>query len=301
MERPWGLSGPEFLELYWIALAVSLAFAIVVRVGLRGQRDSVLAGALDLYDLAYLTGGPRRVVETSVANLIESGKLRPARDGAVRVVGNPVADDTVDQAVLTDAARYRNRTLSLLFTAVSEQSAPRGLGRALAERGYLVPPERVKRRYRAAVVPLVLLIAVGLVRWVNGLAIGAPVGWLTLQLVLSGILVGLLLRVDGFRRTARGSRAVARARAGVDTGGPAVRVALGGFAHHPNSPLAAAGQRYATLTASRSNRSRPRRVVFGSGHVTGAAPSYGCGSSGGSDSGGGSSCGGGGGCGGGGS
>ncbi|MEJ2853030.1 MULTISPECIES: TIGR04222 domain-containing membrane protein [unclassified Saccharothrix] len=311
MERPWGLSGPEFLELYWIALALSLAFAIVVRVRLRGKRVSVPAGPLGLYDLAYLTGGPRRVVEASVANLIESGKLRPARDGAVRVVGDPVADDAVDQAVLTDVARYRNRTMSLLFTAVSEQDAPRGLGRALAERGYLVPPEEVKRRYRLGVVPLVLLIAVGLVRWVNGLAIGAPVGWLTLQLVLSGILVGLLLRVDGFRRTTRGSRAVARARAGESTGGPGVQVALDGFAHHPDSPLAAAGQRYAALTTGKPRRTRRRRLGAASGATllgtrqvsyggTYSGGHHGGGSGGGHD-GGGSSCGGGGGCGGGGS
>lgn len=318
MARPWGLSGPEFLELYWIALAASLAFAIVVRVRLRGKRHSAPAGSLGLYDIAYLTGGPRRVVETSVAALIESGKLRPARDGAVRVVGDPVADDTVDQAVLTDAARYRHRTLSLLFTAVSEQDAPRGFGRALAAQGYLLAPEVLKRHYRIGVVPLLLLMAVGAVRWANGLLIGAPVGWLTLQLVLSGILVGLLLRVDGFKRTARGSRAVARARAGEGTGGSGVissagaagLVALDGFAHHPDSPLAAAGQRYAALTTGKPKRQSSRWLhgtrggaLFGVGRAasfqTGAAGVH-DGGSGGYD-GGGSSCGGGGGCGGGGS
>ncbi|MEU7527879.1 TIGR04222 domain-containing membrane protein [Saccharothrix sp. NPDC042600] len=320
MERPWGLSGPEFLELYWIALAASLAFAIVVRVRLRGKRDGAPAGPLGLYDIAYLTGGPRRVVETSVAVLIGSGALRPSRDGAVRVVGNPVADDTVDQAVLTDAARYRNRTLSLLFTAVSEHDAPRGFGRVLADRGYLVPPEVLKRRYRLAVVPLSLLMAVGAVRWVNGLLIGAPVGWLTLQLVLTGILVGLLLRVDGFKRTARGSRAVAQARAGEGTGGSGVissagaagLVALDGFAHHPDSPLAAAGQRYAALTTGKPPRRSSRRLhgtggrtLLGMGRAAsyqgGAAGVY-DGASGGYDGGSSaSSCGGGGGCGGGGS
>ncbi|XVV05800.1 TIGR04222 domain-containing membrane protein [Actinosynnema sp. CA-248983] len=319
MERPWGLSGPEFLELYWIALAASLAFAIVVRVRLRGKRHSAPAGALSLYDIAYLTGGPRRVVETSVAVLIESGKLRPARDGAVRVVGEPVADDTVDQAVLSDAARYRHRTLSLLFTAVSEQDAPRGFGRLLAGQGYLLAPEVLKRHHRFGVVPLLLLMGVGAVRWVNGLLIGAPVGWLTLQLVLTGILVGLLLRVDGFKRTARGSRAVARARAGEGTGGSGVissagaagLVALDGFAHHPDSPLAAAGQRYAALTSGKPSRRSSRwshgtrgGALFGMGRAAsfhgGAAGGYYGASGGGYDGGGsGSSCGGGG-CGGGG-
>ncbi|WP_158842742.1 TIGR04222 domain-containing membrane protein [Saccharothrix deserti] len=221
MERPWGLSGPEFLELYWIALAVSLAFAILVRVRLRGTRGGAPAGALDLtlLDIAYLTGGPRRVVETSVAGLISSGALVPARNGAVRIVGSPVADHPVDQAVLADVNRYRYRTSTLLITSVSEQDAPRAIGRRLSEMDYLVTPERAKSRLRVGVVPMALLLAVGLLRWVNGLAIGAPVGWLTLQLVLTGVLIVLLLKANPLTRTAKGRKAVAKARAGEFTGG----------------------------------------------------------------------------------
>ncbi|MBB5958331.1 uncharacterized protein (TIGR04222 family) [Saccharothrix tamanrassetensis] len=299
MERPWGLSGPEFLELYWIALAVSLAVAIAVRVCLRGARQGAPAGAPGLYDIAFLTGGPRRVVETSVASLIDSGALRPARDGAVRVVGTPVSDDPVDQAVLTDATRYRYRTLALLFTSVSEQDAPRAVGDRLVEQGYLVAPRTAKRWLRRSVVPMALLGAVGVVRWVNGLAIGAPVGWLTLQLVLTGLLVALLRKARLVTRTALGSRVVAQARAGESTGGwrmagsagNAEPVALDGFAAHPNIPLRAAARRPA--------RSRGRLTATGSGTTFMAAGTVGssCGSGGSSSCGSssGSSCGGGGG------
>jgi hypothetical protein len=39
MDRPRGLSGPEFLEIYWIALAVATAFALFVRLRLRARRS----------------------------------------------------------------------------------------------------------------------------------------------------------------------------------------------------------------------------------------------------------------------
>ncbi|MFI9011816.1 TIGR04222 domain-containing membrane protein [Actinosynnema sp. NPDC053489] len=295
MERPWGLSGPEFLELYWIALAVSLAFAILVRVRLRGTRGGDPAGALGLFDLAHLTGGPRRVVETSVAGLIDSGALVPSRGGAVRVVGSVVADDPVDQAVLADAARYRHRTLALLVTSVSEQDAPRAVGRRLVERGHLVAPDVVARWLRLGVVPMAVLLVVGVARWVNGLVVGAPVGWLTLQLVLTAVLIAVALRVPPLTRTASGRDAVARARAGGITGGWGVTgsagaaepVALNGLAGHPDVVV-----REAVRPRSRARAASGGAYAAGSFGVT----SGGCGSSGGSGcGGGGGGCGGGGG------
>ncbi|GAB2973651.1 TIGR04222 domain-containing membrane protein [Saccharothrix stipae] len=298
MERPWGLSGPEFLELYWIALAVSVAFSIFVRVRLRGTRDGAPAGALGLLDIAYLTGGPRRVVETSVAGLIDSGALVPARNGAVRVVGTPVADHPVDRAVLADAKRYRYRTLTLLITAVSELDVTHEVGRRLAAQGYLVERDVVKRRLRTGVLPMAALFAVGVVRWVNGLLISAPVGWLTLQLLLTGILIWGLVQAAQVTPTAKGKDAVAKVRASRSTSrwgvtvtsaaDAVVMVALDGFNSHPNI----------TLRAAVRPRARSRTGASGTYAATayGTTGSVGCGSGGSSCSGSsGSSCGGGGG------
>ncbi|NUT47187.1 MAG: TIGR04222 domain-containing membrane protein, partial [Saccharothrix sp.] len=287
MERPWGLSGPEFLELYWIALALSLVVAIVVRVrprGSRGAREGAPAGALGLLDIAYLIGGPRRVVETSVARLIATGALVPARNGAVRLAGSAVADHPVDQAVLTDATRYRYRTLTLLITSVSEQDAPRAVGRRLSEMDYLLAPNEVRSRTWRAVAPMALLFGVGVARWVNGLAIGAPGGWLTLQLVLTAVLVVVLVKVNPLPRTALGRAAVAEARAGENTGGwggtssarEAELVALNGFGGHPDVTLRAAV------------RPRPRAASGGAYAAGGIIGTSSC-----SGGGGGSSCGGG--------
>ncbi|MFD1151636.1 TIGR04222 domain-containing membrane protein, partial [Saccharothrix hoggarensis] len=259
--------------MYWIGLALALAVAILGRVSLRGARGGVPAGPLGVLDIAYLTGGPRRVVEASVAGLITSGALAPARNGAVRLVGSPVADHPVDQAVLTDVARYRYRTLTLLITSVAEQDEPRAVGRRLSELDYLVAPEAVKSRLRKAVVPMVLLFVVGVARWVNGLAIGAPVGWLTLQLVLTGVLVALLVKGNPLTRTAKGRDAVAKARAGENTGGwgatssanEAELVALTGFSAHPDVVLRAAAR------PVKHSRAHGGRHVAGSYGVAGTA------------------------------
>ncbi|WP_447006557.1 TIGR04222 domain-containing membrane protein [Saccharothrix isguenensis] len=299
MERPWGLSGPEFLELYWIALALALGFAILVRVRLRGTRGVVPAGALGLLDIAYLTGGPRRVAETSVAGLLSAGTLVPARNGSVRIAGPAVPAHPVDKAVLADATRYKYRTLTLLITSVSERNATLAVGRRLSSLDYLVAPEVVRSRLRTGVVPMVLLFFVGVVRWVNGLVIGAPVGWLTLQLVLTGVLVALLVKVRP-TLTALGREAVAEARAstgGAGSADAAGLVALNGFDAHPDVLL-----RAAVRTPPRS-RARGRKRAASSGAYAGgtysATSSGGCGTGSSSCSSSGSSCGGGG-CGGGG-
>ncbi|WP_170211721.1 TIGR04222 domain-containing membrane protein [Saccharothrix australiensis] len=296
------MSGPEFLQLYWIALAVSLVFAIAARVRPRWTRGSVPAGVLDRYDLAFLTGGPRRVVETAVAALIGSGALRSARDGAVRVVGSPRSDNPVERAVLADAARYRHRTLALLFTAVSEHDAPRAVGDRLVRRGYLVAPSTAGRWLRRGVLPMALLLLVGLVRWVNGLVIGAPVGWLTLQLALTGVLIPVLVKAPASTRTALGARAVAQARAAGPTAtsgvlgleGDAGVVALDGFRAHPNIPLRAAARGPARTRRPVGHNGSTAFLAAGSTMSSCGSGSSSCG--GGS----GSSCGGGGGCGGGG-
>ena len=62
----------------------------------------------DLYEIAYLAGGPRRVVETTVVALVEAGRLRVDRsDGRLHVV-DPRRRHPVE-AVVLDAVGPRGR------------------------------------------------------------------------------------------------------------------------------------------------------------------------------------------------
>ncbi|MBP2334610.1 uncharacterized protein (TIGR04222 family) [Saccharothrix coeruleofusca] len=307
MQRPWGLSGPEFLDLYWIALAVVTAFALLLRVRLRGTRASAPAGAPGLYELAYLSGGPRRAVETSVARLIDTGALRLTRDNTVQVVGSPVPADPVDQAVLADAGRYRKRTLTLLVPSVCEHEAVRALAARLSEVDMLVPPEVAKSKLRLGVAPMALLLVVGVARWVGELLAGVPVGWLTLLLALTGVLIALLGKAAPLTRTAKGSAAVAGARAGEFTGGwratgstsDAESVALDGMSAHSDAVLRASMDKPAFPSAG--GRRPSRRSAGAAGYTSTGIIHFNDGGHGGGDGGGdgGGSCGGGG-CGGGG-
>ncbi|MCS7482760.1 TIGR04222 domain-containing membrane protein [Umezawaea endophytica] len=291
MEQPWGLSGPEFLNIYWIALGISVLFAIGVRIRMRASRVGAPAGSVDVDELAYLAGGPRRVVEASLARLIEAEALRSTRRGTVGLIGKPKATNAVDRAVLADAGRYSNRTLNLLMASVVQADAVKAVGTRLSGAGMLIEPSTAKRELRVGALPMVVLFAIGVVRWVNGIAIGAPVGWLTLQLILTAVLVVLLTRSGSIRRTAAGDRALEGARSGsraaASAGGVAGLVALGGLSAHPDLAL-----RTSLMYTAASTSSGGGYVSSGTGCSTGGSS---C------SSGGGSSCGGGGGCGGGGS
>ena len=62
----------------------------------------------DLYEVAYLAGGPRRAVEAAVVALIEDGRLRVTRSTAQLHVVDPRRRHPVEAAVL-DAAGPRAR------------------------------------------------------------------------------------------------------------------------------------------------------------------------------------------------
>ncbi|MFS8101854.1 TIGR04222 domain-containing membrane protein [Lentzea alba] len=242
--RPWGLSGPEFLQLYWIGLALAVLVAIVVRVRVRAGHSNQPVRSLDMDELAYLAGGPRRVVETSVARLLTSGELRTSRRGTVSATANSQSVNAVDRAVMADSQRYTNRTLGLMIPAVAKDDVVTAIGRRLEDMGLVVDPETAKSALRKGSIALWVLLAIGLARWVNGVAIGAPVGWLTLQLVITPVLIWLVTWRWRLVRTTKGDRVLNSTRATAGGGlagspagvyaGAAGLVALDGLAVYPD-------------------------------------------------------------------
>ncbi|WP_166658195.1 TIGR04222 domain-containing membrane protein [Actinokineospora alba] len=302
MNEPWGIAGPDFLRIYVVAFAFALLFALAVRIMVRaGSADSRAAsgaigpGQLSLDELAYLAGGPRRVVETAVARLIDRDKVRPSRKGTVRVVEGSTATDPIDQAVLADIKRNQERSIGLLVDKVGRRDVVRKLGEALARKGLLVGEDAARARW--GVLPMIVLFVVGGARWTNGLAEGRPIGWLTVALAATAVVTVLLYRKAVPERTYAAERLLAEARgtrsskqvndAAVLYGGAAGLagvvgvVALSGLAAHPDTELASAleSQKQA-IAASNSGSSG-----CGSGPSSGGGSS--CGSSGGGGCGGG--------------
>ncbi|WP_434447924.1 TIGR04222 domain-containing membrane protein [Lentzea sp. E54] len=280
----WGLSGPEFLQLYWIGLALAVLVAIVVRVRVRAGHSTQPVRSLDMDELAYLAGGPRRVVETAIARLLTAGELRTSRRGTVQATSTTQSLNPVDRAVIIDSERYTNRTVNLMIPAIAKDEVVTWIGRRLVTMGLLVDPDAAKSAVRKGSIALWVLLAIGIARWVNGIEIGADIGWLTLSLVLTGLLLLLLMRRGkNVTRTPRGNRVLAEARgtkARTDEAvyaGAAGAVLFGGLAVYPDLAV-----RSSLLASSSSG---------GGAYSSCSSGSSSCSS--------GSSCGGGGGCGGG--
>lgn len=292
--EPWGLSGPEFLQLYWVGLALAVLVSIVVRVRVRAGHSTQPVRSLDMDELAYLAGGPRRVVETAIARLLTAGELRTSRRGTVQATSTTQSLNQVDRAVITDCQRYTNRTVNLMIPAVAGDRVVTTIGQRLEDMGLLVNPAVVKSALRKGTTALWVLLAIGVARWVNGIALGFPVGWLTLQLVLTGLLILLLTRGGKHVRTTKGTTVLnaarttsTRASGSVDEvvyAGAAGAVLFGGLLVYPDlavrSSLLASGSSGAAGSGSYSSCSSSSSSCS-SGSSCGGGGGGGCGGGGG--------------------
>src|SRR3712207_9532712 len=101
----------------------------------------------DLYEIAYLAGGPRRVVETAVVALVENGRLRVDRaTGRLHVVDahrrHPV------EAVVLDAVGPRGRSFGGLAWRARSDPRLATIADGLDRNGPLTRPGGVDARGR---------------------------------------------------------------------------------------------------------------------------------------------------------
>lgn len=128
-----------------IAVVVSSVLLIVKAVGERSRRPSPGPGVAlhDLYEVAFLNGGPARVVDTALTALHADGRLAVGGPGIVAVL-RAQANDPVERAVFQELAAAPNGALHVLREAVMRHPAVQEVGDGLAARGLLVPPHRLR-------------------------------------------------------------------------------------------------------------------------------------------------------------
>ncbi|MGX7827059.1 TIGR04222 domain-containing membrane protein [Actinokineospora sp. 24-640] len=285
----WGLTGPEFLELYWLALGVATLLAMVAALWAHRPRSGRLGG-LGPYEVAMLAGGPTRVMHTALAGLVSRGAVHVSRSGQITQVPHARAADHYESAVLAEL-RHGDR----VHDSYRFQQSPvaRDLARRMVEAGYLKSPQGGA----ASALVKLIFVGIGLVgaaRLVTGLMNDRPIGWLALSLVATLViakLVGAPLKHRSTTPTRHGRQALSHAHAHGVSGmavGAAILlpVAFAGLVAYPDPEMSAA-----------LNTTPPPAGDGGSSSGGGDSGSSGCGSGGGSSCGG-SSCGGGGGCGG---
>ncbi len=201
----WGIEGPDFLKGFIATAFLLTFFALAVRRW--GGKNSPSSRGLNVSELAYLDGEPyvepyqgryspidtglddgsHRAVNAALVSLWADGLIQKGENGELRKTGrdgsasSPLAEavlTAIGEGALPEDVREHPSVCSLL--------AP--LGKADWERRKDAQQRHGRRLVRSLRMLwlLLLLLAVGVVRIVAGLANGKPVGYLTVLLVVLG-------------------------------------------------------------------------------------------------------------------
>lgn len=306
---------------YLAALSTALAVAVIVRRRLRSVGGPAFAGQLSLEEIAYLAGGPTRLVASAVSGLIVQNALRISRHGVLEATGaQPPRSDT-ESAVLAVLNGSR-RSVRWTFSTCATHDAVAQVGAGLVVRQLLVDPQRARHALWLAVTPLMLVLLVEVVA-LTVTERFAGLGGLALVFTTVVLLLTMLHQPVPWRTTAgeialwtatggvagrpapRNRRQVSGMTAVVPIRGAAALVAVHGLRAHPDRVVRRALEGKPASTSGGSRRGGARWAssswggagygVPGAGMAEGAGGSECCGGGGcGGCSGGGGCCGGGG-------
>ncbi|SDT50297.1 TIGR04222 domain-containing protein [Streptomyces sp. TLI_053] len=290
---------------YYVVPGLLLAATVLVaqqakRAARRVSDPKGLPGrGIALLEAAFLAGGPGRVFDTALVRMHRRGHVVVSRSRLVTLTAAEPVDE-VDGAIVDAIGASRSRDLDSLRVAVMRAPAVQAVGDALAARGLLRNPERL-RRARTAHRTIWLALAVTAAFAVAAPLLASdepgsdgPALWPPLLLLVLGLVSLLVTRPPKGRVTPAGRRQLGL----MDTGKPwqphhgafvsgadAVllgAVALGGLALLGPDGLGDAELHEAMLAAAGADQSA-RAVAAGTGSSSGSScatgPAVWCGSS----------------------
>jgi len=171
--------GADFLWFYSALIAACVVAGLWIPAFLRP--DGKLAGVEDSELLAYLAGGQPRFVESVVASLFGRRDLRVEKKKIIKSV-NARGQTQAEQALLSGVGDLSwsaaKRTLDRHADAAD---------RELVTRGLLMPPDERWSFRLIPVLPYFFLLLLGAFRWQAGTALGEPVGYLTMMMMLVAV------------------------------------------------------------------------------------------------------------------
>lgn len=129
-----------------LTIAVALSSTLLITAARRAGRGPG-GPAHDLFEVAFLNGGPGRVVDTALAAMQADGRLVVGGPGIV-AVQRPVAHDPVERAVLQEQTAAPSGALHTLRAATMRHAAVQEIGDGLASRGLLAAPGANRTRGR---------------------------------------------------------------------------------------------------------------------------------------------------------
>nr|WP_030119861.1 TIGR04222 domain-containing membrane protein [Streptomyces californicus] len=296
-----------------IAALVSAVLLVTTAVSAGSRRPSAgpFPGVHDLYEAAFLNGGPARVVDTALTALYADGRVLIGGPGIISVQ-RPQADDPVERAVLHELSAAPSGALHVIREAAMRHPAVQEIGDGLAQRGLLVPPAANRGVWRWGLVqgvsclvafPVSIVLTV-LQYATHGASFDLPAPFVVKMLpaIVVGGISGLVVASVAARRITGAGRRAAQGfgAAHAQAADPAHLVAVRGLRALPDPALRALSLIHWCAAsgpgASSCGGSSGGGSGSGCGGGSGCSSGSGCGGgSGSSCGGGGSSCGGGGG------
>lgn len=298
--NPFDLAGPDFLQLYLVALVVGFVLALALREWLRAPHNALPAGLarLNAYEIAYLSGGARLTLDTAIAVLVARGVLTVDVDNR-RLVPAPdqrPGTDTVERGVYDAVTKYRSLSIDYLHSLPPPEVE---LPATRLETHGLILTDLKARLVRLMPAMVFVMIAIfGLLKIAIGISRDRPVGFLVVLSLLAVLVAVLFYRSKQSFRSRRGDKFLAslkRENAPLQTTARTNPRSLAGY------DLATAIGLYGLTTMAFSSSLidldtiyRPPHNISASSSSSDSSSGSGCGSGGSSCGGGGGSCGGGG-------
>ncbi|MFJ5047306.1 TIGR04222 domain-containing membrane protein [Streptomyces sp. NPDC088719] len=250
-----------------LGVVVSSVLLVARAVAERSRRPSAGPGVAlhDLYEVAFLNGGPARVVDTALTALHADGRLVVGGPGIV-AARRARANDPVERAVFQELAAAPNGALHGLREAVMRHPAVQETGDGLAARGLLVPPHRIRplRRWGlvqgvACLVALPFSLVLTFVQYAvdDSLDFAVPFIVKVLPAILIGAFSGLIVAASSASRITKPGRhaALAFRTAYAHVATPAHLVATLGLRALPDPVFQAQLMAAARLSAPRGRSS----------------------------------------------
>jgi uncharacterized protein (TIGR04222 family) len=208
MQDTWGISGPDFIAGFAVALAAMTVVASLVRLRVTRADAGSAARQPTPVEVAILTGGRSRAVYSALAGLRAAGVVGSGQLGELEATAPAPAGLSRLEFAVYEAAIRRVQG-SQVAQDYQVRSALVDLESQLSREGWLLDEEQ-QRRARLGSWLLLALAAVGAARVMAGLGNHKPVLYIVL-LTIATIVIGLL-----FRRvphvSATGRRAIASLR-----------------------------------------------------------------------------------------
>jgi uncharacterized protein (TIGR04222 family) len=211
LSNPLDFTGSEFLAFYILVTTVAVSLTAFWQWYLQQSTDdrSQELPDLSVYEVAYLTDGKFRAVETAIANLVDTKYLKPLpatkalQLGTYLLLTSDPLEEAVVQIVKSDGS----------IGTVKELVAPATnyIGDRLEILGLLANKIQIK----CSVLPIGLVLILGISKIFVGISRGKPVGYLTVLCIITAIVGCGFLSVE-LLRSSYGDRVLKQLRSTIN-------------------------------------------------------------------------------------